>query len=237
MDNLFYAASLLLAAFVLLIAIRVGLVYAQRPRYKAYWRRQLERPVPSDAIVLVALGDSIMQAIGASQPQRGLAGLVAEQVGQITGRPVVIKNYSLTGGRVGQVLREQVPRVDFAAADLVIVSASANDAVRRTDLEAYAADVEALMAALPPAKTVVADVPGVGARQRYQPLLQAAADRHGQTRASLQEAFARQDSLSGITAGDFFHPNDRGYQIWFAAFERHTAALARRLAGPSTGRH
>ena len=210
-----------LVLFVVVIAIlvlRVRLVYTQRPRYAQYWRDGNGRINDHAAIHLVVLGDSLMQGIGASKPTRGLAGLAASHVAARTGRPVRVTNLSRTGAKVAEVLADQLPRAPLDDADVVLVCVSANDAFKRVPLSEYRDALDQLLGKLPREKTVAADVALVRAHGIYQPVMTELADSHGIVRADVVRAFSGVGTPLKIVAGDFFHPNDRGYRVWFSAF-------------------
>jgi len=60
-------------------------------------------------LLYVALGDSSAQGIGASRPERGYVGLVAQHVRESTGQPVLVINLSRSGARIDDVLDRQLP--------------------------------------------------------------------------------------------------------------------------------
>jgi hypothetical protein len=62
---------------LLFVGINVTLVARNALTFPKYWRDRTKEPVAPNAIRLVAFGDSIMQAIGASHPEEGIAGRVA----------------------------------------------------------------------------------------------------------------------------------------------------------------
>ncbi|MGH3545545.1 MAG: SGNH/GDSL hydrolase family protein [Mycobacteriales bacterium] len=217
-----------LALVIAVLAVRVRQVYRQRPRYATYWRDGNGQAPDPAAIHLVTLGDSIMQGIGASRPARGLAGLAAAHIAQRTERPVRLTNLSRTGAKVADVLADQLPLAPLEQADIVLVCVSANDATKRVPLADYREQLDRLLGRLPADKTIIADVALVKAHPIYQPTMRELADSHGITRAAVGHAFANVGSPLTIVAGDFFHPNDRGYRIWFSAFAPPLEQLLRR---------
>ncbi|HEX3732187.1 MAG TPA: GDSL-type esterase/lipase family protein [Mycobacteriales bacterium] len=210
---------------IVVLAIRLRRVFAQRPRYAAHWQTGNERPPQPDSLHMVVLGDSIMQGIGASSPEKGLAGLAVSYIAEQTGRSVRLTNLSRTGAKVAEVVANQLPLAPLEEADIVLVTVSANDAVRGVPLPEYRAHLEELLKQLPAEKTIVADVALVKAHPVYQPIMRELADSHGVCRAKLATTFADAGSPLKLVAGDFFHPNDRGYRMWFAAFLPEMRAL------------
>jgi lysophospholipase L1-like esterase len=142
--------------------------------------------VSEDAISLVALGDSTVQAVGASSPELGTVGRVADQIRRETGREVHIDNVSVFGAKAADVVREQLGKVDLVGADIIIVAVGANDLLRKTDLESFRTSITELMAALPPKKTVVVDVAFLKSRDAYQRILDEARSARGILRGNLE---------------------------------------------------
>jgi lysophospholipase L1-like esterase len=192
-----------------------------------YWRGRMNQPVQPGDFKLVALGDSSVQAIGANNPMQGYVGRIAEYVAAKTGRRVHITNVS-SGGTTADIVRDQLPLVDLAGADLVIV-ANSNDMQRRTAPDLYAAVLQQLVDAVPGERTVFSDLPIWPGRSRYQAILEEATDARGIRRADFAAEFIRRGRL------DIFswlppHLNSRGYEYWFEAFKPEVDTV---LAGPA----
>ncbi|MGI8984177.1 MAG: SGNH/GDSL hydrolase family protein [Acidimicrobiales bacterium] len=193
----------------------------QVDRYRRYWS---EPRGDRGGLVYVAVGDSTAQGIGASRPERGYVGLVAQRLRDATGRPVQIVNLSRTGARIHDVVVNQLPKLAGLHADVVTVAVGAND-IRGYNPRRFDADVDALVAALP-ANAVVGDVPwfmhgGTGRNSGDAAAYMAeAASARGLPVAGLHDAMQRRGWPSMVTdfAADWFHPNDRGYRVWAAAF-------------------
>ena len=176
------------------------------------------------ALLYVALGDSIAQGIGASGPERGCVGLAAERLRAATGRPVQVINLSRTGARVRDVVAEQLPRLSGLSPDVVTVAMGAND-IRHYDAARFRADVDALVAGLPP-QTVVGDIPwfmhgGTGRKSGEAAAYVAAraADANLAV-AGMHRAMRARGWRAMLTdfAADWFHPNDRGHRLWAGTF-------------------
>lgn len=164
----------------------------------------------------VALGDSTSQGIGASTPWRGWVGRTLDHLATDADWQVV--NLSVTGARIADVLDRQLPLLDdLAPVDLVTVAVGANDLLR-TRTPAVVAAVDRLLAEVPD-DTVVATLPQ-GVRSRVAAGLNERI-RAGAAARSLPVAdvWARTGPpWAGKYAADAFHPNDRGYEDWTAAF-------------------
>lgn len=205
---------------IAVLGVRALWVVFQRPRYKKHWYELMKREKKQGDFHLLVLGDSIMQGIGASRLRYSLAGRVAHYVELRTGKNVYIENRSLTGGKVRDVAQDQIPQADIDSADLIIVTVSANDALRKTPIAEYRDHLQTIADSLPANKTILADVPRVGLYSKYQPAFDEVVGKHPYRRASFYDA-EQSSSMFSIIAGDFFHPNNKGYQIWFSAFKPH----------------
>jgi acyl-CoA thioesterase-1 len=186
-------------------------------------------------LVYVALGDSAAQGVGASSPEHGYVGLLADRLRERTGRPVLVVNLSVSGAQVEDVVRDQLPRLAGLSPDVVTVAAGGND-VLRYDRAAFVEQVEQLAGRLP-AGALVADVPYF-MHGRWQDdadeaaaVVAAAVARHDLRLVRLQQAQHERGWSAMLTdfAADWFHPNDRGHRVWADAF---WSVLADELPAP-----
>lgn len=201
--------------------VRLWQLQNQVDRYRRFWAPPRGE---TGGILYVALGDSTAQGIGASGPERGYVGIIAQRIRAGTGRPVQILNLSRTGARVHDVVVEQLPRLAALAPHVVTVAVGAND-IRAYEGARFRAEVDALVAGLP-ANAVVGDVPWFmhGVMGRTSDSAAAYVARAVRTRglplAGLYRA-TRQRGWTGMLtdfAADWFHPRDRGYRLWTDAF-------------------
>ncbi|WP_340292645.1 SGNH/GDSL hydrolase family protein [Aquipuribacter hungaricus] len=210
------AASALTLWTAKLLRVKRGVGRARR-----YWSNPQGEP---GGLLYVALGDSTAQGVGASRPERGYVGLVAQQMREQTHAAVQVVNLSRSGARIDDVLSDQLPRLAALRPDLVTVGIGGNDLLTY-DPAAYVRQVSALTAALPPG-TVVADAPylmhGHWERdaERAADLLTRSAEGHGLVVVPLHDALRREgwSAMATQFAADFFHPNDRGHRVWAEAF-------------------
>lgn len=168
----------------------------------------------------VALGDSAAQSVGASRPERGYVGLLAERMRERTGRPVQVVNLSISGATVRDVLDTQLPRLRQLRPDVVTVAVGGND-IRAYDPVRFSADVDELTAALP-AGTLIADVPYFMHGRWEDDADQAAGIVTAKARGhqlqivplhDVQRARGASAMLTDFSA-DWFHPNTRGHRVW-----------------------
>ena len=205
-------------ALILYIGINSLLAARRAATFPKYWQDQAAQPVPAKAIRLVALGDSIMQAIGAAHPEDGIAGRIGEYIQSKTGSPVHIVNVSVGGAMVREIVDQQLPQVDVNQADLIIV-ATATDMERRIPLDTYETDLRALLQALPPGRTIFSDLPLEPGREPYQAVLERLADEQGIQLADFAKVFRGEGRRLDIFSWLFPHLNSRGYYYWFTAFQ------------------
>jgi lysophospholipase L1-like esterase len=203
---------------LLFVATNVVLAARRAAAYPQYWQDKANQPVPANALRLVALGDSIMQAIGAADPDDGIAGRIASYLSTKTGRPVHVSNVSVGGATVQDIIDQQLSQVDLKRADLIIV-ATANDLEGRVPLDDYRAHLRTLLGALPAEKTIVSDLPLEPGRGAYQAILEQAANERGVKRADFARVFSGAGRRLDIFSWLFPHLNSKGYYYWFTAFQ------------------
>ncbi len=92
--------------------------------YSKYWSIPRGQ---NGGLVYLALGDSAAQGIGASQPDRGYVGLIADQIRMQTSRPVQVINVSKSGAKLADVIRDQLPLIAKYKADIITVDIGGND--------------------------------------------------------------------------------------------------------------
>lgn len=190
--------------------------------YRLRWKR---RELRRGDLCYVALGDSLAQGIGASDPERGYVGLLAERLERATGRRVGVVNLSVTGAMIHDVLYGQLPALLAVdpPPELVTLTVGTNDAGRLAPDE-LRARFDALCARLP-ASTLVADVPRFHRGRRARAAAEAAAIQREVlaghphlVHVPLDEA-TRHTGLAYRSA-DLFHPNDRGHRVYANTFAR-----------------
>ena len=191
------------------------------PINSLWWRTHAKE---KGELLYVAIGDSAAQGIGASAPNRGYVGILADHIRLATGKTVRVLNLSVSGATVDLAVRDQLPRFLKLQPDIVTVAIGAND-IAQWDPVRFEAGIRTLFAALP-AHALVADLPCFHLPHNDRKVFVAnrivreVAAEHGLTVVPLHEATERQGLRSVFTqvANDFFHPNDRGYRIWAEAF-------------------
>lgn len=216
---------------VLIALLMFGLslleLYTQLGRYQAYWTRQNQQ-ADSSRHAYVAFGDSAAQGVGASRPQNGYVGIIADELRQVTPDLQVI-NLSKSGGRVKDVIDTQLPAYEALklkdAKPVITVEIGAND-MFGFEPKRFESEMDELMKRLPK-QAVISDIPSFsGSRfKNLEPNVEEAnrimyklARKYGFELAPLY-ARVKADSRLRTFAVDLFHPSDFAYRKnWAAAF-------------------
>jgi lysophospholipase L1-like esterase len=196
--------------------------------YRADWERESTAALEGSGPLWLVLGDSTAQGIGASAPQRGYVGQLRRRLEARDGRAWRVLNVSTSGARLRDVATAQLPRLDDlrGRAALVTCAAGANDVVWPRRMARVRDNLRRVVERLP-AGGVIATLPkGLDGRRT----------------AVLNEDIWALAAPAGLlvadvwahtgppwahkVAVDHFHPNERGYEDWAAAF-----AEALRLGG------
>lgn len=195
--------------------------------YAAYWQSRSSQP---GEFVYVALGDSAAQGIGASKPEKSYVGLLAESIAQQAGQKVRVINLSVSGAKLQDLIDSQLPQLANYQPDLITMEIGAND-MRDYDETAYRERFEAILQALPAERTVVSNMPYFGGiiRPGDSPLqasrvITQLTSQYGFAMAELYQPL-QAAKKQWIYAADVFHPNDKGYRIWYGAFWQPVNAL------------
>lgn len=205
---------LVLAEIISLLQLRASLT-----SNATYWHHQAQQ---SGELTYVALGDSAAQGIGASRPNKGYVGLLAQRLATQTGKSIRVVNLSVSGAKIQDVIDKQVPQLSKYQADFVTIEVGANDVVA-FDASAFKARYEALIPLLP-ANTIVSNMPNFGGRVHRvnavlaanQIIADAAASRNLHVADLYHYTKSRESPFN--YAADFFHPSNRGYRNWADAF-------------------
>ena len=210
----FLVLTLVVAEVISLLQLRASLSSNAQ-----YWQQRISQP---GELTYVALGDSAAQGIGASRPQNGYVGVIADRLAQKTGKTIRVVNLGVSGAKLQDVIDKQIPQLKNYQPDFVTIEAGANDMVA-FDATNFRTRFNVLIKLLP-ATTVVANMPNFGGRlKRVQEvnsandiIRQACASAH-LTAADLYTSTKSHDSPLNYAA-DFFHPSNRGYKNWADAF-------------------
>jgi len=218
--NIVITAGALVTAVLLAEAAALLIMKSSVNRYATYWRARAGQP---GEFVYVALGDSAAQGIGASSPERGYVGLIAQRIEVQTGKRVRVVNLSRTGATLEDVLNRQLPQLKSYTPDLVTMEIGANDLLSY-DASKFRQQYAAILDGLPADRTVVATMPYFGGRINVQgrdhaasDIITSLAEQRGFRQADLYDGLKARDSLR-VYAADYFHPSNHGHHIWSEAF-------------------
>lgn len=201
-----------------------------------YWRGQAEEAfeeVNEDQPLIVVLGDSLSQAVGASSIDHSwIHRLVLHESQQRRNRPARVINLSRSGAKIDDVLHEQLPALRSIGRPIQLVTCTvgSNDFARGGTFSKVESAMHSLMSRLP-AGAVLATLPAKGSimAKRLNRTIRSEAARSGLVVADVD---AHLPGWRGRSAGDRFHPNDLGYEAWFSAFADVTPAGTQRSSRP-----
>jgi acyl-CoA thioesterase-1 len=215
-------SKLKIVLLIIVVAQIIALLwlYLSVGRYKNFW---VDKASKSGELTYIALGDSAAQGIGASSPMRGYVGLIAKRLEAKTGKKVKIINVSVTGAKVEDVTRDQIPQIKGIKADLVTIEIGAND-VRTFEAGAFSKAFNELLSKLPN-DTYVSDMPLFNSRpsstepaKQASKLIRASVKEYPSLhQVYLEELTSANQSIFGF-APDLFHPNNVSYKNWADAF-------------------
>jgi len=203
------------------------------PVHSAWWRARFDR---GGALLYVAMGDSAAQGIGASSPARSYVGRLSAYIRRQGHTSLRVVNLSVSGSTTWLCRKDQLPKFEKYEPDVVTVAIGANDIVQ-FDPESFEKNIRVIYGALP-SHAIVGDLPAMWIPDREKKLVEAnrivrrVADEFGLTVAPLYATTRKQGFFRTYrnSAGDLFHPNDRGYRVWASAFEPAVAARVARIA-------
>lgn len=187
---------------------------------KDYWD---SRSHLQGEIVLVVLGDSAAQSIGATLPENGFINLLTTKMSEKTGKSVLVKNISVAGAGVAQVINNQIPQLEGVEGRYYILSVGANDTIRNTPVEDIVKQFKILTPLLP-AGTFIAEIPAYRWGIADDKVLEINAELATMADAnSLRIVPLHAPTLLYSKEGayydfDFFHPNNKGHELWAQTF-------------------
>lgn len=196
----------------------IGRTRDQIANFRNQWTDNATAALDNDQPVVVVLGDSLSQGIGAESIRSSYAGLVAQDLRDTGARPFGIVNLSKSGARTNDVLDVQLPALS-AIDNQVLLGMCAvgnNDLLRSARVGATKKRLSRLIEELP--ETIaIATVPD--ARSQLAKVI----NRHIRSEAHrcghpLADVGAALTSWKGMMASDGFHPNGAGHRLWADTF-------------------
>ncbi|WP_349827104.1 SGNH/GDSL hydrolase family protein [Brevibacterium litoralis] len=205
------------------------------------------------ALDYVVLGDSAAAGVGVKDPELGYVRHVEDDVSESTGHAVRTTNLAVPGARTRHLLDDQMPLFDRVCTDLrgrtghgpdlVTCVIGGNDMIDpRFDPVVFEDTLEELFARLP-RYSVVSTIPSF-AVPPFETRVKAAntvvlrqAEKHDMVLADLYGPYRKLWPVKYFRhcAGDFFHPNARGYEVWGEAIGQAAVRSLELRAGGTFG--
>ena len=194
-------------------------------------------PELADPLVFVVLGDSAGAGVGAETQDQGYPRACARFLSGVTGRRVELHVLAVSGARVADLRRDQLPAVAALRPELVLLEIGGNDVVNLTPPWTARRNLAAVLdeLAATPARVVVSGIPDMTLPRVWEPLrsITSAMGRYydgiwrdetwerGMVRVELAAETGKLfHADNSLFSEDGFHPGPRGYAAWADAFER-----------------
>ncbi|MCU1229100.1 MAG: lysophospholipase L1-like esterase [Acidobacteria bacterium] len=199
------------------------------------------------ALTYVILGDSTAAGVGADY-QQGIAVQTTAELSK--SHTVTMTNLGVSGARIHDVLKEQLPRAAAIKPDLVLLAVAPNDVTHLTCIGSMRRDLLAIVlrlrAANPNVAIVITGSADMSTPPRIPRLLRGIAGARARAVNRMFVSVAKQQRLTfapiaaetgplfkkdpSLFGPDRFHPNERGYAVWTAVINRALAeALTTRV--------
>ncbi len=217
-------AGIIVALIVIALVAYAVFVYTSVNRFAGQWSAQNGQAVSQDSHILVALGDSTVQGIGATSIGKGFVGQLAKKLSG--DRPVQIYNYSKTGAVAKDVLANQLGNIDkLKTAGVIVIAVGPNDMTRGVAKDEYLKTYQAILDKLPKPKVVIASIPPLERSsvstetvQEWNRDLEKLAAKNKVRVAPVYQAIKPRSRDPRIYSIDLFHPSNTGYGLWAGAF-------------------
>lgn len=217
---------ILIAGLVLVEGLLLLKLKSDVNGFANYWKKH--NSTSTGEILYIALGDSTAQGLGATSPMRGYVGLTAKALEQKTGKGVKLINLSVSGARIPDVTKVQLPMLSGhnLSSATVTLAIGAND-LKKHDRQAFTRNFEELVSQLPK-QTVVADIAyfGGGRYRHLEPevvemnkVITNLVEKYGLKLAELHKITKERERI-GVHSVDWLHPSNKGYKNWAEAFKQ-----------------
>ena len=189
--------------------------------------------------VYVAIGDSTVEGVGASDPSRSCPALVFEKIKHEKKR-AYFYNLGKSGARIRDVVELQLAKAVELKPDLITISVGANDLRHRTKLRHFEKDFYELIKTLKEktkAEIIISNIPDVSVApslsimvkylsrfvaKRFNRIINEHAK---QFRCILIDLYTGSKIYGrksiGLISADGLHPSDKGYALWAKAIIDH----------------
>lgn len=197
-----------------------------------------------DSLRLLAIGDSIIAGVGASDLSRALVGQTAASLSSRLGRQVNWRAHGYTGANSTRLLGQHMVSIDDLRADVIITSIGINDVTSMTTLPRWRSNLAALfdllLARNDDAVIAFAGLPPLhGFPLLPQPLRSVLGLRATDFDRAAKDVISRYPQVIHVPvefettpdkfAGDGYHPNEASYVIFGESMaEKIVARLSNR---------
>lgn len=189
---------------------------------------------PRAKFVYVAIGDSTVEGIGATDKNKNYASIIYESIRK-ENKKAEFYNLGKSGAAIADVIDTQLQRAISLGPDLVTVSVGVNDIRKRTRLSNFERDLTYLVNSLSEhtrAKIILNGLPDfshapaipflirIYARymvKKFNEVLREQASKANVTFIDLSNSSLFTKKYPELISPDGFHPSDLGYAFWAAA--------------------
>lgn len=228
------AKSNVLAATLLaggIISEAVGRTHRQVRQHRKAWEAQNFRTLnqlKQDDFLLVALGDSATQGVGAARIDQSYVARLAQMIPG----SVRVVNLSISGATIETILAAQLPQLRGLELkpDLVVANIGGNDVGAPHITPELFSGYAKRMARELPGPALVGNIPSFSFLPREQLAAELSAILDEQMSAAghvpvdlrrLSQQYSTWEYLTRYHAPDLFHPNARAYAAWALEFGSH----------------
>lgn len=191
----------------------------------------LKRKTSQKAFVFVAIGDSTVEGVGASSPDKSFASVVFKSIKQKR-KDAQFFNLGVKGARVKDVISHQLNKAIALSPDMVLISIGANDVFRGTRESKFEREFKYLLDSLSretQATVVVNNIPDISLTpkiskiawaycsiriKRFNKRIQRYAQKMGTIFVDLHDLSQVFKGYGELVSKDGLHPSDIGYAIW-----------------------
>lgn len=238
MKSMLIIAASIVGGIILLIGIEAFFAqFGEEVLFKNPDRKPQTFGREGKPLKYLVMGDSTAVGQGTT-PENGFAVQTAQQLAKEY--KVTMINTGVSGAKVKGILDDQVPIAEKFKPDLVIISMTANDTVRLTNLDSVAQDaqtiVDRIITANCEAKIVITGSPDMGTVLRFYPPLKQIASWHSRRVTDVMKKVIEKNNLTyapayeevgppfykdpSLLSADKYHPNERGYKVWTAMWNK-----------------
>lgn len=180
--------------------------------------------------VYVAMGDSTIEGVGASRPERHFTSLIFEFL-KLKQKDVTYHNLGRAGWKVSNVIHDQLNPAIELKPNLIVLSVGANDVMQRRSLKKFDQEYKELLEklSLTGALIVINNIPDLSLAPvipkyihpyciiqvpRYNKIIEKYAKEYGCLLVDLYAQSRLYRGYAEFISSDGLHPSDAGYALW-----------------------